>query len=161
MNEAADRIGALEDGYTERKRDGTSGSELRRTIVAFANSVPEGRNGILYIGVTDKGRILGVDSPDSLQKTVRSQAEQECYPPIRVTSEVLTVDGRHVVAVIVPHSPSKPHFAGHAYVRRLGNGRGLAGSVRRARCIAQFKGGCYLGAQGPETHGHRGPQGAW
>lgn len=118
MSEAEDRIDALEDGYTERKPDGTSGSELRRTIVGFANSVPEGRNAILYLGVTNDGKILGVNNSDALQRTLRSLAEQGCYPPIRVTSEVLTIEGKHVIAVIVSHSSSRPHFSGHAYVRR-------------------------------------------
>ncbi len=119
MNEELlERLGTPEDNFIERKPDGAKREELRKTIVAFANSVPEGRTGVLYIGVRDSGDIQGVQNPDSLQKTIQSICTQDCYPPISYQSEVLPIDNRNVVAVVIPRSVDGPHFSGPAYVRR-------------------------------------------
>jgi hypothetical protein len=111
------RLASLEDGFTERKPNGTKSSDLCRAIVAFANSVPEGRTGILFIGVGNTGEVIGVENTDSTQKTIRRLAEKRCYPPIAINSEVLHVDGKNVVAIIVSHSKNKPHFSGPAFIR--------------------------------------------
>jgi predicted HTH transcriptional regulator len=111
-------LGNHEDNFVERKSEGVTASELRQTVCAFANSVPEGRAGVLFIGIHDKtGEAVGIGNTDQLQKRVRDAAQSDCYPPITYTSEVLAVDGKAVVAVIVPHSATKPHFSGPAFVR--------------------------------------------
>lgn len=111
-------LGNHEDNFVERKPEGVGPAELRQTVCAFANSVPEGRAGVLLIGVHDKtGEVLGVSNPDQLQKRVRDAAQGDCFPPITYTAEVLTVNDKAVVVVVVPHSPGKPHFSGPAYVR--------------------------------------------
>jgi hypothetical protein len=93
-------------------------SSSSRRIVAFANSVPANRIGLLFVGVADDGTILGVENPDKLQKSIRQAAERTCYPPIYVETEVLPTDPGPVVAVAVRSSVERPHFAGLAYVRR-------------------------------------------
>jgi predicted HTH transcriptional regulator len=113
------RLADHEDNFVERKPDGVAGSEQRRTLVAFANSVPDGREAVLFIGVRDGGSIQGCKNSDSIQKTVRRIAEQECYPPIAITCEVITTGQGPVVAVVVvAASTRRPHFAGPAFVRR-------------------------------------------
>lgn len=112
------RIADHEDNFTERKPEGASAGEFRRTLVAFANSIPEGRTGLLLIGVHDKGGVLGCTNPDSVQKTIRKICEQDCYPPIAFTSEVIAAQPGPVVAVLVPFSANRPHFSGSAFVRR-------------------------------------------
>lgn len=112
------RLNNHEDNFTERKPDKINAAQIRQTLVAFANSVPEGREAILFIGVHDDGRILGCSNPDSMQKTVRRVSEQDCYPRVTFTSEVINGNPGPVLAVIVPHSASRPHFSGPAYVRR-------------------------------------------
>lgn len=107
-----------EDNFIERKRDGIKPSEIRKTVVAFANSVPEGRYAVLFIGVRDDGTIEGCQNTDSRQKAVREACEQDCYPPIAMTSEVLRTQDGDVVAVVIAASDTRPHFAGPAYVRR-------------------------------------------
>jgi hypothetical protein len=111
-------IGNHEDAFVERKPDSVATSELRQTAGAFANTVPEGRAAVLFIGIHDKtGHILGVGNPDQLQKRIREVCQGDCYPPIDYTSEVLLVDNKPVVAVVIPASKDKPHFTGPAYVR--------------------------------------------
>ena len=112
------RLKDHEDNFIERKTEGAGTSEFRKTIVAFANSVPEGRTAILYIGVEDRGRVTGVNNTDKLQKTIRSICDTDCYPPVRFTSEVVAVDGKNILAVIVGPTDKRPHFSGPAFVRK-------------------------------------------
>ena len=71
-----------EDHFVERKRN-PNAAEIRKTLVAFANSTPEGEYGVLFLGVDDNGEVRGVDGTDSLQKTVRDAAENDCYPAVK------------------------------------------------------------------------------
>jgi hypothetical protein len=121
QQELLSRLRNPEDNYTERKPERAGTDDFRRTLIAFANSVPQNQTAVLFIGVSDRGEILGITNPESTQKTVREICEQKCYPRIHVSCTVLTIDegpkGRHVVAVEIPASIKGPHFAGPAYVR--------------------------------------------
>ncbi len=109
---------ADEDAHLERKPEGTNREEIRRTAVAFANSVEEGREAVLLIGVADDGRVLGVADTDAKQKLIRRILVEDCYPPIEHQAQVFDVDGVKVVTVTIPHSLARPHFSGPAFVRR-------------------------------------------
>ncbi|MDO8586623.1 MAG: ATP-binding protein [Armatimonadota bacterium] len=111
------RLGNQEDSFVERKPEGANRRELRRELVAFANSVPHDREAVLFIGVDDNGVVKGVGNADKLQKTLREIAERDCYPPIRYAVDVLSTSDGAVVAVTIPPSKARPHFAGPAFVR--------------------------------------------
>lgn len=113
-----ERLNNNEDGFTERKTEAAKPSEFRQTLVAFANSVPDGQMAVLFIGVADDGKTIGVTNSDSLQKKLREIAGKECYPPIKYQSQAFTVDGKSVVAVLIETSLDRPHFAVPAFVRR-------------------------------------------
>ena len=118
IEELLARLGAAEDNFVERKPEGANRSELRRTVVAFANSTPEGQIAVLFLGLHDKGMIIGVQNPDALQKTIGDVCGGDIYPPVDFFSRAIQVDGKTVVAICVPSSRRKPHFAGPAFVRR-------------------------------------------
>ena len=111
------RLSDDEDNYVERKPQSVKQSEIRRTATAFANQLATDETGVLFIGVADNGDALGVDNTDALQKRVRRALQHECYPPIKYTALILEKNGKKVLAVAIPASSSKPHFAGPAYVR--------------------------------------------
>jgi len=115
------RLCGPEDNYTERKPEGAGTDDFRRTLIAFANSVPHDATAILFIGVDDRGLVRGVSNPDSLQKTIRDICEQKCSPRIEATMVVLSVDTeagpRQILAVEIGPSTKGPHFAGPAYIR--------------------------------------------
>ena len=49
-------------------------SELRPTVAAFANTVPEGRVVVPFIGLHDKtGQVLGVGNIDQLKQRIRDE----------------------------------------------------------------------------------------
>jgi alpha-galactosidase/6-phospho-beta-glucosidase family protein len=54
------RIADLEDSRTERKQGVQSHDEIRKAVVSFANSVPEGHTAVLFIGVANDGTVTGV-----------------------------------------------------------------------------------------------------
>jgi hypothetical protein len=112
------RLKNHEDNFVERKPEGVNASEIRQSVIAFANSVPVGTTAVLFMGIHNDGRIQGVENPDKLQKTVREQCERVCYPPVAFSTAVLDIEGKAVVAVVVPPSQNKPHFSGPAFVRR-------------------------------------------
>ncbi len=114
------RLADLEDGLTERKRATYSHDEIRKAVVSFANSVPEGHTAVLFIGVANDGTITGIasDEVDKTQQRVRRICEEDCFPAIAIhLTQVLAINGKHVVAFEFGPSQSRPHFAGHAYVR--------------------------------------------
>jgi len=107
-----------EDNFLERKSQGVKAEELRRTAVAFANSVPDGRAAVIFIGVDDHtGKARGITNTDALQQRVRRVLESDCYPPILFSSEVISAEDKDILAVVIPASANKPHFAGPSYVR--------------------------------------------
>jgi hypothetical protein len=106
-----------EDNFIERKATAPNDHVLRQTLVAFANSVPENQTAVLFIGIDDKtGAVLGISDPDKLQRRV-GDAGEDCYPAIRPSMVVLSLEEKWVLAVEVGYSPNKPHFAGPAFVR--------------------------------------------
>ena len=111
------KLSDYEDGWTERKEKGVSIDDVRKTLVAFANSVPDGEEAVLFVGIANDGKITGVDNPEKAQMSYSKTASEWCYPPIKHTVRVIEVGSVHVVAVIVRASHNKPHFAGPAFVR--------------------------------------------
>lgn len=110
-------LSAPEDNFLERKLESVSERDIRKTVVAFANSVSPEREAVLFIGVSDNGDVIGCTDPDEKQKKVR-RACDDCFPPVTFSCEVVSKDGRSVVAVIVRHSEDRPHFAGPAFIRQ-------------------------------------------
>jgi len=111
------RLKNSEDRFVERKSQGVSAEDICKTMVAFTNSLPDGQEGVLFIGISDRGDLAGVDNPDKLQKSIRKLAEGRCYPEISVQCQVLNESGVAIVCVTVFSSRDKPHFAAPAYVR--------------------------------------------
>jgi predicted HTH transcriptional regulator len=109
------RLSNFEDQFVERKSSRNPKGWLQ-TIVAFANSSPIGYPGVLFIGVTDNGVPESQTNLESLQKTV-GEIASAAYPPIYILPRIADVNGIQVLAVIVPGSENRPHFAAKAFIR--------------------------------------------
>lgn len=93
-----------EGNFVERKPQSVRGHELRQTLVAFSNSLPEPETAVLFIGIDDRtGALLGVDDSEEVQRRV-GEAGEECYPAIRPSMSVLEFDGKRVVAIEISFS---------------------------------------------------------
>jgi hypothetical protein len=109
------RVISTEDSFVERK---TIGDHKRwiPAFVAFANSAPVGFPCVLFIGVRDDGSLESGLGVESLQKSFDEKAA-DVFPPIPYQSKVFRRDGRECLALIVPGSPFRPHYAGLPYIR--------------------------------------------
>jgi hypothetical protein len=134
------RLSNLEDSFVERKTEGDSGDWLK-TVVAFANSLPLGYPAILFIGVRNDGTVQGLENPESVQKSLTQKVAQ-AYPIPYYLMKVLDKEGRRLLAVIVPGSEFRPHFAGPAFVRD-GSQTVRASEQQFARLIAQRSNAAY------------------
>lgn len=115
-----DRIKGGEGPLCEFKR-AAQPDEIRKAIVAFANTVRGQDVAVLFLGVMPDGRPSGfIQDPDATQRKARACATSCCPPVDSIQIMPLTVSDRNVVAVMVGESKAAPHFTGPAY-RRMGS----------------------------------------
>jgi hypothetical protein len=112
-------INALEYQFVERKSKTDKGGWLR-TIIAFANSNPPDTVCVLYIGANDDGSLEGMTDREieDVMKSVGAHTKAHSWPPIPIIPMPLERGGKKSLAIVVPYSVQRPHFAGKAYVRR-------------------------------------------
>jgi predicted HTH transcriptional regulator len=111
------RMRNFENHLVERKA-AKDEKDWKKTAVAFANSAPIGVPAVLFIGVRDSGEIETPQSNlDELQKKFNRHMEK-VYPRIAYVPKTITDNGRQALAIIIPGSELRPHFAGLSYVRR-------------------------------------------
>lgn len=112
-----ERLRNGEDNFVERKVIGQQ-KKVLRVAVSFANSAPVGIPCVIFFGVNDDGTLEGKNfDTDAFQKAINSILENT-YPRVPYQQKTLHVGSEQIVAVIVIGSELRPHFAGHAYVRR-------------------------------------------
>lgn len=124
------KLSATEDAFVERKLFSDSGDWLK-TAVAFANSAPVGYPAVLFIGVKNDG--TPEDRAENIESVMKSfdKKVSRVYPKIYYLPKALNVCGKEVLAIMIPGSTDRPHFAGPAYVR--------VGSESRAASEKEFQ----------------------
>lgn len=110
------RLRDVEDHFTERK-EAPQEHTFREAMTAFANTAIQEKPGIIYVGVRDSGEVIGGNNMDSWQQKISSWASS-CFPPVNVIQIALSVESKSILAVVVPGSPVRPHFAKAPYVRK-------------------------------------------
>jgi hypothetical protein len=110
------RLRNEEDNFIERKTVSDL-NDCVKTVVAFANSAPIDMPCVLYVGVKKDGSFeeKTIDF-DSIQKSVNNKLKS-IYPRVPYISKVITDGTKQVLAVVVPGSELRPHFAGPSYIR--------------------------------------------
>jgi ATP-dependent DNA helicase RecG len=91
--------------------------EVLETAGAFANA----RGGTIFIGVTDAGKIIGIQVGKETQKDWANQISQNSDPRIIPEIETIAIDGRQVIMVQIKEFPLKPVALKGRYYRRVSN----------------------------------------
>jgi len=79
---------------------------LATEMVAMANSV----GGMILLGVKDvDGEIVGIDLKKGLNERISNIASSKVIPPVFVTTEVVDIEGRHVMVIQLPEGGNKPY----------------------------------------------------
>lgn len=109
-------LARAENPLVERKTEGDF-KDIRRTAVAFANSLPVGVPGIIFYPAKDDGTAEKQLNLDSVQKKIVDQLKRP-FPPLLFTFRVVEALGIDVLAIIVFGSETRPHFSDRSFVRR-------------------------------------------
>ncbi|MBM3199245.1 MAG: ATP-binding protein, partial [Chlamydiae bacterium] len=103
------QIALGEDSSHQFKEDIHNIDSLASEMVAFANA----SGGIIFIGVTDQGTAIGVptESLSRINQLISQAASQHVRSPLSVRTEnMVTKEGRIVIAVSIPDGIDKPYF---------------------------------------------------
>lgn len=121
--ELLDIIALGETSTVQFKRTLDSTDKLAAELCAFANS----EGGLLLFGVENDGSVTGLDPSEvrGLNSKIANVASEKIREPLFPTSEVVQVEGKHVLVVHVPESQSKPHFdpSGAIWVKNMADKR--------------------------------------
>ena len=82
--------------------------DLKKEVIAFANSA----GGTVYVGVTDDGSVVGVDSPDQAMQQVANMVRNSIKPDVTmlVRYEAKQVDGKTILSVEVQRGTDRPYY---------------------------------------------------
>ena len=83
-------------------------SELKKEIVAFANTC----DGIIYIGVNDKGEVIGVENSDDVIERAGASIRNAIKPDVSmyVTLNVEQIENKNIIIIKVQRGASRPYY---------------------------------------------------
>lgn len=88
--------------------------EAVETACAFANQ----RGGYLIFGITDSGKVDGVQSSDDTLRNIANEIKLNTNPKLYPSVEKVFIEGENCILVTVEESPLKPHLAyGRPFLR--------------------------------------------
>jgi len=90
--------------------------ESIETAVAFANT----KGGIIFIGVSDKGKINGVETGEKTVNSWTNQITQSTNPRVIPDIEISNIDGKNVIIIRIKEFPIKPVSVKGRCFRRVG-----------------------------------------
>lgn len=98
-----------EDSNHQFKQDIKTPDSLAAEMVAFSNS----SGGLLIIGVSDKGKLSGLDSAGvaRINQLISNTASQLIRSPITVQTQNILINSERVIIVLtIPEGIDKPYF---------------------------------------------------
>ena len=105
--------------YTEFKT--SFNEDVVETLVAFCNA----KGGTVYVGVTDKCVVRGLEIGNETIQNWINEVKNKTAPQIIPDFEIVTIDNKIVVLLIVTEYPIKPVSIRGRYYKRLGNSNHL------------------------------------
>lgn len=140
LKELKEVISRGEDSRHQFKEDIRNGDSLAAEMVAFSNS----RGGYIFIGVSNKGDLIGLSSKDvdRINQLISNSASQHVKSPIAIYTENISVETSRVVIVLaIPEGIDKPYFDNQGVIwlksgadkRRIQSKRGAETSFSGSR----------------------------
>ncbi len=83
-------------------------SSIRKEVIAFANT----RGGEIYIGVSDKGDIIGVQDADYVMQQISNSLKDSIKPDILMFTRVdlLELNEKTIIRILVEEGTKKPYY---------------------------------------------------
>lgn len=127
--DATEMIRRGESEKLEFKESLSLRDEIGKAISAFSNT----NGGIILVGVTDVGSVIGVDIGSNTIENEAGYIKRHTDPPIFPFIKVLEADGKNIVAIEVEESSDKPVFFKKYAHKRVGksNQRMSSSEMRR------------------------------
>ena len=81
---------------------------IRKDIIAFANT----NGGTIYIGITDNGEIIGIQSPDRMIQRVANMVRDSIRPDVTMFLHYETekADDAEIVKISVNRGTGRPYY---------------------------------------------------
>lgn len=82
--------------------------DIKKEIIAFANC----EGGVLYVGVSDDGEVVGIDNADEAMTKVSNMVRDAIKPDVTmfVHYEVMESDSKCIIAVNVQRGTNRPYY---------------------------------------------------
>jgi hypothetical protein len=112
---------AINNGESETiefKEEVSNPRKISKEIVALANQ----KGGLLLIGVTDDGIVVGVDDIDAVEERVFGHIRATIDPAMNPDVRKMRVDGDDILAVQAPEAEEKPYNLDGTFYIRTGTG---------------------------------------
>jgi len=93
------------------------GRETTETAVAFANT----KGGIIFIGVSDDGKIIGTSVGKETLKDWSNQISQNSEPSIHPEIDLVKIENKTIVQIFIKEYPLKPISVRGRCFRRIKN----------------------------------------
>jgi ATP-dependent DNA helicase RecG len=89
----------------------TAGKNIHHEVAAFANS----EGGIIIVGVTDEGKIVGTDAKEAIEKLTSSV--QSIIPPPAIKTQKMSIEGKDLLIISIDKSTTLSSLGGVVYIR--------------------------------------------
>lgn len=112
------------------KEDPVSQKEVAKEMIAFANT----KGGVILFGVEDKTGIIKGLSYEQIQQTSRelgNAANEQVKPTIYIETEIVKIEGKHVLVCSVEEGRNKPYknLQGEVWVKQGADKRRITENV--------------------------------
>ncbi len=92
--------------------------DLKKEIIAFFNT----NGGVIYIGVTDDGQIVGVSNVDETALQITNSIRDSIKPDITIfiNLEILQIENKDIIKITVEEGSRKPYYIGEKGLKSSG-----------------------------------------
>lgn len=82
---------------------------LEKEVVAFLNYLG---GGVIYIGITNEGKVIGVDNVDQVQLQIKDRLKNNISPSCLGLFDVVeeNTEGKSVIKLIVASGQERPYY---------------------------------------------------